>query len=364
MIMTVLSTNPDLVRNADREPLLEIDDLRVIFQRKGGRATRAVDGVSYEVRPGEIVGVVGESGSGKSVTALAVMGLLPARGVRVSGSVRYNGQDLLTLSDNRMSALRGRELSMVFQDPMSSLNPVIQIGVQITEVLLAHRNMSRSAARNEALELLRQCGIPDPRRRLDEYPHQLSGGMRQRVMIAIALACKPKLLICDEPTTALDVTIQAQVLELLKELVTELGTAMIMITHDLGVVAGLCDRVNVMYAGRIVEAGDRNDLFANPRHRYTEGLLDSIPRLDEDRTQPLHPIPGTPRDVVSWDDACAFAPRCRYATDDCIVGDLELIGTERPNHLLRCVHPAEYDNRSRLTGRQRADGERSDGDHR
>lgn len=340
--MTAVTTRPVGVRDSDSPALLEIDDLHVTFQRRGGRATRAVDGVSYEVRPGEIVGVVGESGSGKSVTALAVMGLLPRRGVRVSGSVRYEGRDLLRLSDGQLAGLRGRDLSMVFQDPMSSLNPVVRIGVQLTEVLLAHQRVSRSAARDEAEHLLRQCGIPDPRRRLDEYPHQLSGGMRQRVMIAIALACKPKLLICDEPTTALDVTIQAQVLELLKELVRELGTAMIMITHDLGVVAGLCDRVNVMYAGRIVESAPRSDLFAHPRHRYTEGLLGSIPRLNEDRTEPLHPIPGTPRDVVSWDDACAFAPRCRYAEDDCIVGDLELVGTERPNHLLRCVHPAPY----------------------
>jgi peptide/nickel transport system ATP-binding protein len=342
MIMTAVTTSVAGPIGPDQRALLEIEDLHVTFQRKNGPVTRAVDGVSYEVRAGEIVGVVGESGSGKSVTSLAVMGLLPRRGVRVSGSVRYDGRDLLSLSGGQLAGLRGRDLSMVFQDPMSSLNPVVRIGVQITEVLLAHQSMSRAAAREEAESLLRQCGIPDPRRRLDEYPHQLSGGMRQRVMIAIALACKPKLLICDEPTTALDVTIQAQVLELLKELVTELGTAMIMITHDLGVVAGLCDRVNVMYAGRIVESGDRKDLFAHPRHRYTQGLLGSIPRLDEDRTDPLRPIPGTPRDVVGWDDACAFAPRCRYAQDDCIVGGLDLVGTEQPGHLLRCVHPTPY----------------------
>jgi len=342
MIMTAVTTRAEGSAGPDQRSLLEIEDLHVTFQRRNGPATRAVDGVSYQVRPGEIVGVVGESGSGKSVTSLAVMGLLPPRGVRVFGSVRYDGRELLGLSGGQMAALRGRDLSMVFQDPMSSLNPVVRIGVQITEVLLAHQSMSRAAAREEAEHLLRQCGIPDPRRRLDEYPHQLSGGMRQRVMIAIALACKPRLLICDEPTTALDVTIQAQVLELLKELVTELGTAMIMITHDLGVVAGLCDRVNVMYAGRIVESGDRRELFAHPRHRYTEGLLSSIPRLNEDRTEPLRPIPGTPRDVVGWDDACAFAPRCRYAQDDCIVGGLELVGTEHPDHLLRCVHPAPY----------------------
>ncbi len=252
------------------EPLLEIENLGVRFSRRRS-STPAVDGVSYSVSPGEVVGVVGESGSGKSVTALAVMGLLPSRGVTVTGEVRYRGRDLLTLSDHERAKLRGKEIAMVFQDPISSLNPVVPIGVQVTEVLHAHTRIGREAARVEAEELLRRCGIPDPGRRLKEYPHQLSGGMRQRALIAMALACKPKLLICDEPTTALDVTIQAQVLELLKELVSDLGTAMIMITHDLGVVAGLCDQVNVMYAGRIVEAAPRRELFAHPRHRYTHG---------------------------------------------------------------------------------------------
>jgi peptide/nickel transport system ATP-binding protein len=230
---------------------------------------------------------------------------------------------------------------MVFQDPMSSLNPVIPIGLQVTEVLSRHSDLSRSDARAEAEDLLRRVGIPDPRRRLREYPHQLSGGMRQRALIAIALACKPALLICDEPTTALDVTIQAQVLELLKELVNDLGTAMVMITHDLGVVAGLCDFVNVMYAGRIVESATRRELFAHPRHRYTEGLLNSIPRLDSPRGEPLTPIPGTPRDVISWSKACAFAPRCPHADDDCVVGDLELMPMGPGAHRVRCVHPAE-----------------------
>ena len=322
------------------EVLLEIRNLSVTFARRGARPTRAVDGVSYAVKPGEIVGVVGESGSGKSVTALAVMGLLPRQGVEVSGQATYRGRDLLTLSSKEMSNLRGRDLAMVFQDPMSSLNPVVPIGVQVTEVLLRHSDIGRRRATSEAEDILRRCGIPDPRRRLKEYPHQLSGGMRQRALIAIALACRPSLLICDEPTTALDVTIQAQVLELLKELVNDLGTAMIMITHDLGVVAGLCDSVNVMYAGRIVEHAPRRELFAHPRHRYTEGLLSSIPRLDAPRGQELQPIRGTPRDVVSWDLSCAFAPRCRFAADDCVVADLPLAQMGRGDHQVRCVHPA------------------------
>ena len=325
-----------------REPLLEIDNLSVTF-RRGKRETRAVDGVSYTVAPGEIVGVVGESGSGKSVTVLALMGLLPQRGVQVGGQVRYAGRDLLSLGEKSLAKLRGSEIAMVFQDPISSLNPVVPIGVQVAEVLLAHTRTNRSDARAEAVHLLRRCGIPDPERRLKEYPHQLSGGMRQRALIAMALACKPKLLICDEPTTALDVTIQAQVLELLKELVTDSGTAMIMITHDLGVVAGLCDHVNVMYSGRIVESAPRAELFAHPRHRYTHGLLASIPRLDLPRGEPLHPIPGTPRDTISWAKACAFAPRCRHATDECVRPDipLEPLPDSPADHPVRCVHPAE-----------------------
>ena len=341
-----MSTVTPVAKRGRRQPvnrdevLLEIDNLSVTFSRRGAPPTRAVDGVSYAVKPGEIVGVVGESGSGKSVTSLAVLGLLPRRGVQVSGAVRYRGRDLLRLTPKQMSDLRGSELAMVFQDPMSSLNPVLPIGLQVTEVLLRHQDLGRSAAAAEAEDILRRCGIPDPRRRLREYPHQLSGGMRQRALIAIALACKPALLICDEPTTALDVTIQAQVLELLKGLVTDLGTAMIMITHDLGVVAGLCDFVNVMYAGRIVESAPRRELFAHPRHRYTEGLLSSIPRLDAPRGEPLRPIPGTPRDTVAWSKACAFAPRCAYATDACVTGDLALEPMGRSDHRVRCVHPA------------------------
>lgn len=330
---------------AGRQPLLEIDNLSVTFKRRGSQ-TRAVDGVSYTVAPGEIVGVVGESGSGKSVTVLALMGLLPDRGVEVTGQVRYNGRDLLSLKDPAMAKLRGSEIAMVFQDPISSLNPVVPIGVQVSEVLLTHTRTTRKAAMDESVDLLRRCGIPDPQRRLKEYPHQLSGGMRQRALIAMALACKPKLLICDEPTTALDVTIQAQVLELLRELVTDLGTAMILITHDLGVVAGLCDHVNVMYSGRIVEAAPRRELFAHPRHRYTHGLLASIPRLDSPRGEPLHPIPGTPRDTISWAKACAFAPRCRHATDECVRPDIPLatLPDSPDDHPVRCIHPAAVTN--------------------
>jgi peptide/nickel transport system ATP-binding protein len=320
--------------------LLEVEDLTVTFGGRGRRPVTAVDGVSFAVRPGEVVGLVGESGSGKSVTSLAVMGLLPRRGTSVGGSVRFDGRELIGASRRQLSDLRGREMAMVFQDPMTSLNPVVPVGTQVTEVLLRHTDAGRAEAQAEAEQLLRRVGIPDPARRLGEYPHQLSGGMRQRALIAIALACRPRLLIADEPTTALDVTIQAQVLELLRQLVTETGTAMIMITHDLGVVAGLCDVVNVMYAGRIVEQADRRELFAAPRHRYTDGLLASIPRLDAPRGEPLRPIPGSPRDTVGWDRACAFAPRCTAADDACVVPDLPLIeDPERPGHLMRCVHP-------------------------
>lgn len=338
----VEATATGAVAVASREPMLEIDNLSVTFKRRNAE-TRAVDGVSYSVAPGEIVGVVGESGSGKSVTVLALMGLLPNRGVQLAGQVRYQGRDLLAMPDRELAKLRGSEIAMVFQDPISSLNPVVPVGVQVAEVLLTHTLTTPKAAREESVELLRRCGIPDPGRRIKEYPHQLSGGMRQRALIAMALACKPKLLICDEPTTALDVTIQAQVLELLKELVVDSGTAMIMITHDLGVVAGLCDQVNVMYSGRIVESAPREELFANPRHRYTHGLLASIPRLDAPRGEPLHPIPGTPRDTISWAKACAFAPRCRHASDDCVRPDiaLEPLSDGPADHPVRCVHPAE-----------------------
>ena len=322
-------------------PLLEVRDLRVTFTRRGRRDVRAVDGVSFAIEAGQTVGLVGESGSGKSVTSLAMMGLLPKRGNRVEGDVVFDGRQLLTMDDEQMRDLRGRDIAMVFQDPMSSLNPVIPVGRQVTEVLERHRGMAGGAAREEAATLLRRVGIPDPGRRLREYPHQLSGGMRQRTLIAIALACQPRLLIADEPTTALDVTIQAQILELLKELVTRSGTALLMITHDLGVVAGLCDTVNVMYGGRIVESAARHPLFADPRHPYTGGLLASVPRLDAGRGEPLHPIPGSPTEVFPWSEGCGFAYRCGNRLDTCrqvtpdLVPDREAPG----ERLLRCHNP-------------------------
>ncbi|SDG51092.1 ABC transporter ATP-binding protein [Pseudonocardia oroxyli] len=297
--------------------LLEVEDLKVAFTRRGEPDSVAVDGVSFDVQPGEIVGLVGESGCGKSVTSLAIMRLLPERGNRVTGSIRMDGDELTALSDGQLRERRGRDLSMIFQDPLSSLNPVITVGLQITEVLTRHRGMDKKAARAEAVELLDRVGIPDPRRRLDAYPHQLSGGMRQRALIAIALACSPRLLIADEPTTALDVTIQAQILDLLKQLVAETGTALVMITHDLGVVAGLCDRVNVLYGGRIVERAERHELFRAPRHPYTHGLLGSIPRLDGPPGEDLAAIKGSVNDNLPWTSACAFAPRCPNALEVC-----------------------------------------------
>ncbi|MGY1600661.1 ABC transporter ATP-binding protein [Geodermatophilus sp. SYSU D00815] len=326
-------------------PVLEVADLAVTFRRRGEQPTRAVNGVSFAVAPGETVGLVGESGCGKSVTSLAVMGLLPRRGVEVSGSVRLDGDELVGADDKRLRRLRGADMAMVFQDPLSSLNPTVTIGTQVTEVLLEHRDVSRKEAAAEAVDLLDRVGIPDPGRRLREYPHQLSGGMRQRALIAMSLALAPRLLIADEPTTALDVTIQAQILELLRDLVVGSGTALIMITHDLGVVAGLCDRVHVMYAGRIIETAERHDLFARPRQPYTGGLLASVPRLDAGPGARLTPIRGSARDAIPWAEGCAFAPRCDHAQDDCLT---EVSGSEvplvpdGPGRELRCRHPIQY----------------------
>ena len=299
------------------EPLLSVRDLRVTFQRQGEAKFLAVDGVSFDVRPGQTVGLVGESGCGKSVTSLAIMGLLPERGNTVAGTAMFDGEDLLSFSRSAMRDRRGADIAMIFQDPLSSLNPVVTIGRQVTEVMERHRGLSRKEAIPKAAELLERVGIPDPRARLVNYPHQLSGGMRQRALIAMALACSPRLLIADEPTTALDVTIQAQILALLKELVVDTGTALVMITHDLGVVAGLCDEINVLYAGKIVERGGRHQLFQRPRHPYTVGLLNSIPRLDAPRGEKLTPVPGSVADNLPWDSACAFAPRCSNVLDVC-----------------------------------------------
>ncbi|PRY48207.1 peptide/nickel transport system ATP-binding protein [Geodermatophilus tzadiensis] len=342
--MIIEDVPPDAVDRSGR-PVLEVDELTVTFRRRGEQPMRAVDGVSFAVAPGETVGLVGESGCGKSVTSLAVMGLLPRRGVQVGGSVRLDGRELVGAPDRALRELRGADMAMVFQDPLSSLNPTVPIGTQVTEVLLEHRDLSRKDATAQATDLLDRVGIPDPARRLKEYPHQLSGGMRQRALIAMALACRPRLLIADEPTTALDVTIQAQILELLRELVVDSGTALVMITHDLGVVAGLCDRVHVMYSGKIIESADRHELFARPRQPYTGGLLASVPRLDGVRGAPLHPIRGSARDVIPWAEGCAFAPRCDHAQDDClteVAGSTVPLEYDGPGRELRCRHPLEY----------------------
>ncbi len=327
----------------DEDVLLSVRDLRVVFGARGRKPVTAVDEVSFDVRRGEHVGLVGESGSGKSVTSLAVMGLLPKRGVRVDGRVLFAGDDLLQASDNRLRDVRGKDIAMVFQDPMTSLNPVVPVGRQITEVIHRHHDVSRSEAVDRAVQLLRRVSIPDAPRRIKEYPHQLSGGMRQRVLIAMALANEPRLLIADEPTTALDVTIQAQILEILKEVVAESGTALIMITHDLGVVAGLCDSVHVMYSGRIVESARRRDLFGRPRHPYTGGLLNSIPRMDTPRGQALEPIPGSPTDLLPWDEGCAFAPRCTNRVDECTESPPALV--VNGSRELRCYNPLDASDR-------------------
>ena len=341
------ASRQDAVAGAERDDaLLRVRDLTVTFRSRGRRDVRAVDGISYDLAPGSTTGIVGESGSGKSVSSLAALGLLPKRGVEVSGSVEYRGQDLLTLPDRDLRDLRGSEIAMVFQDPMSSLNPVLTIGRQLTEVLERHEGRSGEEARARAVELLESVGIPDARRRLKAYPHQLSGGMRQRVMIAIALACSPRLLIADEPTTALDVTISAQILELLRRLVVDTNTALVLITHDLGVVAGLCDTVHVMYAGRIIESAPRRPLFAEPRHPYTHGLLESVPRLDQPRGEPLRPIPGSPSDTLPWSQGCAFAPRCTRRVPESVQGAPVLLPVDSlaprrgvAPHLVRCCNP-------------------------
>jgi oligopeptide/dipeptide ABC transporter ATP-binding protein len=279
---------------------------------------RAVDGVSWDVNAGETVALVGESGCGKSVSALSVMRLVSQPAGRiVGGQILFKGRDLLTLSEEEMRRVRGREIAMVFQEPMTSLNPVLTIGRQLTEPLEIHMGLGTSAARARAGELLSMVGIPDPARRLGQYPHQFSGGMRQRMMIAMSLACEPALILADEPTTALDVTIQAQILELMKDLSRRLGVAMLMITHNLGVVARYADRVNVMYAGRMVERGTARDIYTNPRHPYTLGLLRSVPRLDEPIRAKLEPIPGQPPDLTRLPRGCAFAPRCAYVIERC-----------------------------------------------
>ncbi|MDE0914525.1 MAG: ABC transporter ATP-binding protein [Planctomycetota bacterium] len=297
--------------------LLDVNDLRVRFETHHG-TVRAVDGVSFSLDEGETLGLVGESGSGKSVTNLGIMGLVPSPpGVVEAGHVLLEGRDLVQMSDAQLRSVRGNEVSMIFQDPMTSLNPLLTVERQLTEVLELHRNMTRAEARRAAAKGLDEVGIPEPERRLEQYPHELSGGMRQRVMIAMGLLCEPKLLLADEPTTALDVTIQAQILELMKDLQERRGTAIILVTHDLGVVAGMADRVHVMYAGRLVETGPIGSLFKDPRHPYTRGLLQSVPRLTGDPDVPLSSIPGQPPDLAALPPGCSFAPRCSFVQPTC-----------------------------------------------
>ncbi len=299
------------------DKLLEIENLQTHFFTSAG-VVKAVDGITYDVTPGETVAVVGESGCGKSVGAMSILRLIPdPPGKIVGGSIRFDGKDLLALSDADMRDIRGRDIGMIFQEPMTSLNPVLSIGRQLTETVEHHLNMPREDADKRAVELLGLVGISEPDRRLKQYPHHLSGGMRQRVMIAMALACNPKLIIADEPTTALDVTIQAQILELMKNLTRDLGVAMIVITHNLGVVARYADRVNVMYAGRIIESGTAEDIYHDPKHPYTLALLRSVPRMDQPRGHKLQPVGGQPPDLTKLDDGCPFRPRCGFATDEC-----------------------------------------------
>jgi oligopeptide/dipeptide ABC transporter ATP-binding protein len=317
--------------------LFEIDNLHITFDTKRG-PLQAVRGVSLSIRKGESVGIVGESGSGKTVMSRAAMGLLRGRRVHRTGSVKIEGEELLTLSNEQIRDFWGLRIAMIFQDPMTALNPVRKVGSQFSESLVKRINMSKDDAAKRTLELLALVKMPEPEKAVQKYPHQLSGGMRQRVMIAMAIACDPELLFADEPTTALDVTVQAQVLELLSELRERLGMAMVIVTHDLGVVAGHTDKIAVMYGGEIVEMASTPDLFANTKMPYTEALMESIPRLDRKRGDRLPTIPGSPPDPIAARTGCGFAPRCRYATDKCRTEHPEL--TDAGNgHMYRCFFP-------------------------
>ena len=316
-------------------PLLEVRDLKTQFFTQRG-VVRSVDGVTFDLEPGETLGLVGESGCGKSVSALSIMRLIPdPPGRIVAGEVIFDGRDLLKLPEREMRKVRGRHISMVFQEPMTSLNPVLTVERQLTEALELHLGMNKGEAKREAVRRLEQVGIPDPERRVKQYPHQFSGGMRQRVMIAMALSCDPKLIIADEPTTALDVTIQAQILELMKNLTKEYGVSLIIITHNLGVVARYADRVNIMYAGKIIERGSALDIYRRPSHPYALGLLNSVPRLDQPRKEKLDPIEGQPPDLISVGAGCSFRERCRFSIDRCAeeVPSLESVGD---GHLSAC----------------------------
>ncbi len=322
-------------------PLLEVKGLHTEF-RTGAGLVRAVDGVSYTVHPGETVAIVGESGSGKSVGAMSILRLIPDPPGRITqGEILFAGRDLLSLSAEEMREVRGSEIGMIFQEPMTSLNPVLTIGRQITETLQQHRGADRATADRRAIELLTLVGIADPERRLRQYPHQLSGGMRQRIMIAIALTCEPRLIIADEPTTALDVTIQAQILELMAELTRRLNVALIIITHNLGVVARYAKRVNVMYAGRLVESGGAAEVYHDPRHPYTMALLRSVPRLDRPRQARLDPVDGQPPDLTRLDGGCSFRPRCRFAVAACAESRPALEPAGAAGHLSACFRRDE-----------------------
>jgi oligopeptide transport system ATP-binding protein len=320
---------------AGKPPLLQVKNLRTYFHTRDG-VVKAVDGVSFDLREGEALGIVGESGSGKSVSALSIMRLIACPPGQIQAeSIMFDGQNLMDLDDEGMRKVRGAKIAMVFQDPMTSLNPVLTINRQISESLELHLNMNGSQARARAIDLLKMVGIPSASERIDDYPHQFSGGMRQRVMIAMALSCNPRLLIADEPTTALDVTIQAQIIDLVRRLRRETNAAVLWITHDLGIVAGLCDRINVMYAGRIVESGTVRDIFYRPSHGYTLGLLRAVPRLDEATKTRLIPIDGSPPDLIDLPQGCPFSPRCRIALDICHRERPEF-KTIEPNHVAAC----------------------------
>jgi peptide/nickel transport system ATP-binding protein len=338
--------------DAGSQPLLRVEDLRVEFSTEDG-VVHAVDGITYEVKPGGTLGIVGESGSGKTVAAMTTLGLTRGPSASISGRILFEGRDLLAISDEELRAIRGNEIAMVFQDPLSSLHPFYKVGSQLIEAVRTHQQVSKAQARERAVELLGLVGIPDPGRRADEYPHEFSGGMRQRAMIAMALANEPKLLIADEPTTALDVTVQAQILALLERLQRELGMAIVIITHDLGVVAEMADDIAVMYAGRIVETASTELLFSSPEHPYTWGLLNSIPTLDSARETDLVPIPGAPPSLIKRPSGCHFHPRCAYAEPDHARIDplLEPVPGE-PGHHVACLLAADV--RERLRVRLRA----------
>jgi peptide/nickel transport system ATP-binding protein len=323
------------------EQLLKVEDLKVHFRTEDG-IVRAVDGVSFELERGKVLGIVGESGSGKSVTAMTLMGLTRDVNSQFEGKVLYEGANLLEVSDTEMQEYRGNELGMIFQDPMTSLNPVYRIGEQIVEAIQAHEKSDKRSARQRAIELLRQVGIPNPDARVDDFPHQFSGGMRQRAMIAMALSCNPSILIADEPTTALDVTIQAQIIELVGRLKDDFNSAVIFITHDLGVIADIADEIIVMYAGRIVERGSKRDIFYDPQMPYTWGLLGSIPRLDRPKPERLHTIKGMPPSLIRLPQGCKFRPRCPHAFEKCLEEPALENRVGIPGHLDRCWLDIEY----------------------